>query len=106
MTEAMQIPSGVTYYTLTKEQLNDYAKEVAKNVLMEFGVEFDEVKAKFTPDTKNEFKPLDYWLKKLNVNRSTVWRWQQQGLVTPRHVGRKLFFCQADFDLLFANQKA
>lgn len=107
MTEAIQNPSvGVTYYTLSDEQLRDYAKEVAKNVLMEFGVEFDKEQAKFTPDTKNEYKPLDFWLKKLNVNRSTVWRWQKQGLITPRYVGKKLFFCQADIDELFAHQKS
>ena len=99
MTEAIQKPSGgVTYYTLSDEQLRDYAKEV--------GVEFNEEQAKFTPDTKNEYQPLAYWLKKLNVNRSTVWRWQKQGLVTPRYVGKKLFFCQADIDELFAHQKS
>ena len=101
MKEVMQHPQGVTYYAMTKEQLDDYAKEVAKNVLMEFGVEFDDDKAKFTPDTKNEYKPLEYWLQKMNVNRTTVWRWQKQGLLTPRYVGKKLYYCQADFDEMF-----
>jgi len=105
MTEAMQNPQGVTYYTVTKEQLDYFGKEIAKNVLMEFGVEFDEVKAKFTPDRKNEYMPLDYWLQKLNVNRTTVWRWQKQGLLTPRYVGKKLFFRQIDFDELFEKPK-
>lgn len=105
MTEAMQTPQGVTYYTVTKEQLDYFGKEIAKNVLMEFGVEFDEVKAKFTPDRKNEYMPLDYWLQKLNVNRTTVWRWQKQGLLTPRYIGKKLFFRQIDFDELFEKQK-
>ena len=105
MLDAMQPQSGVTYFTLTKEQLYDYAKEVAKNVLSEFGVNFDEDKAKFTPDRTKELRPLSYWLKKLNVNRSTVWRWQKQGLLTPRYVGKKLFFRQLDFDELFERQK-
>lgn len=106
MTGTIQNPSGgVTYYTLSGEQLHDYAREVAKNVLMEFGVEFDEVKAKFTPDTKNEYKPLEHWLQKMNVNRTTVWRWQKQGLLTPRYVGKKLFFRQIDFDELFEKLK-
>ena len=106
MAEAMQIPQGVTYYTVTKEQLDYFGKEIAKNVLMEFGVEFDEQKAQFTPDTKNELRPLTYWLKKMNVNRSTMWRWQKQGLISPHYMGKKLFFCQADFDEMFAKQEA
>lgn len=105
MIEAMQPSQGVTYYTVTKEQLDYFGKEIAKNVLMEFGVEFDEAKARFTPDTKDEYKPLDYWLQKMNVNRTTVWRWQKQGLITPRYIGKKVFFCQADFDELFERQK-
>ncbi len=95
----------VTYISLTKEQIYDFAKEVAKNVLMEFGVEFDKEQAKFTPDTKNEYMPLEFWLKKLNVNRSTVWRWQKQGLVTPRYIGKKVFFRQIDFDECFNKAK-
>lgn len=101
----MQPQSSVTYFTLTKEQLDDYAKEVTKNVLSQFGVNFDEDKAKFTPDRTNELRPLSFWLKKLNVNRTTVWRWQKQGLIKPRCIGKKVFFCQRDFDQMFAEQK-
>lgn len=101
----MQQQQAVTYITLTKEQLSDYSRELAKNILLDFGVTFDEVKAIFTPDTKDEYKPLSYWMKKMNVNRTTIWRWQQNGLITPRYIGKKLFFRQRDFDEMFAKQK-
>ncbi len=106
MADVLQNPSGgVTYYTFTKEQLDYHAKEVAKNVLIELGVNFDEQKAKFTTDTSNELRPLTYWLAKMNVNRSTIWRWQQEGRITPTHIGKKVFFRQRDFDDMFAREK-
>lgn len=96
---------SVIYYTLTEAQLYDYSREFAKNILLDFGVTFDDVKAHFTPDTKDEYKPLSYWMKKMNVNRTTIWRWQQNGLITPHYIGKKLFFCQRDFDEMFKNEK-
>ncbi len=96
---------SVIYYTLTEAQLYDYSREFAKNILLDFGVNFDEAKAHFTPETKDEYKPLAYWLKKMNVNRSTIWRWQQEGLITPTYMGKKLFFCQTDFDEMFKKKK-
>ena len=104
MQQTQQQPS-VTYLTLTREQLYDYSRELAKNILMDFGVNFDDVKAHFTPDDKGEYKPLNYWLKKINVNRSTIWRWQQEGKITATYVGKKIFFCQRDFDEMFAKEK-
>ena len=104
MLQTQQQPA-VTYLTLTKEQLYDYSRELAKNILLDFGVTFDEIKAHFTPDTKDEYKPLSYWMAKMNVNRSTIWRWEQDGLITARRIGKKLYFCQRDFDEMFAKKK-
>ena len=105
MMQTMQQQPSVAYYALTEEQLEQYAKEVARNVLCEFGVSFDEQKARFTPDTKDEYQPIDYWLRKMNVNRSTLWRWAKDGKITPRHVGKKVYYCQRDFDELFMREK-
>ena len=100
-----QQQSAVTYLTLTREQLYDYSRELAKNILTGFGVEFDDAKAHFTANTKDEYKPVTYWQKKMDVNRSTIWRWQKEGKITPKYVGKKLFFRQRDFDELFAKEK-
>ena len=97
----MQQQAAVTYLTMTREQLYDYSREFAKNILLDFGVNFDEAKARFSADTKDEYKPLAYWMKKMNVNRTTIWRWQQNGLIKPHYMGKKLFFCQRDFDEMF-----
>ena len=105
MEQQIQQQPAITYITLTKDQLHDFGRDLAKSLLVEFGVNFDEAKAHFTPDDSKEYKPLNYWLKKMNVNRSTIWRWQQDGLVTPTYMGKKLFFCQADFDAMFAKKK-
>lgn len=101
MTQTMQQQPSVAYYTLTEPQLRYFVNESVKATLQEIGFNFDEAKARFTTDTKDEFKPLAYWLKKMNVNRSTIWRWQQEGLIKPTYMGKKLFFCQNDFDEMF-----
>lgn len=46
---------------------------------------------------KEELRPLEYWTKRLNVNRSTLWRWEQQGKVMPTRLGGKIFYKQSDF---------
>ena len=99
MQQAME--SSVVYHTFTDEQLHRLVEETVTTTLQKFGVDFDEAKAQFTPDTKNEYKPVAYWEKKLNVNRTTIWRWCKQGIIEPTHMGKKLFFCQADFDGVF-----
>lgn len=97
---------SVTYLTMTKEQLYDYSRELAKNILLGFGVNFDEAKAHFTADDTDEYKPLAFWMRKLNVNRSTIWRWQKEGLIKPCYIGKKLFFRQKDFNEMFSKKSA
>lgn len=94
----------VIYHTFTDEQIKGLVEEAVTTTLQKFGVDFDDAKARFTPDTKDEYKPLSYWLQKMNVNRSTLWRWQKEGRITPRYVGKKLFFRQRDFDEMFAKE--
>ena len=83
MTQTMQQQPSVTYYTLTEPQLRYFVNESVKATLQEIGFNFDEAKARFAPDTKGEYKPLKYWMGKLNVTRTTLWRWKGQGLITP-----------------------
>ena len=95
----------VVYHTFTDEQLHSLVEETVTTTLQKFGVDFDEAKAHFTSDNRNEPKPIAYWQKKLNVNRTTIWRWTQTGNLKPTYMGKKVFFCQSDFDKLFEKMK-
>ena len=103
ITEQQQ--GAVTYYMLTDSQLRQLAEEASKSVLAKCGVNTEEVREKMLMDDKSEYKPISYWLKKLDVNRTTVWRWAREGKIIPTYMGKKIFFCQADFDQMFAKSK-
>ena len=99
-----QQKGALAYIMLTEAQLRQVAEDGARTVLERFGVNTEEVRDKLILDDKDEYKPVSYWLKKMDVNRTTIWRWQKEGLITPRYVGRKVFFRQTDFDQMFAIQ--
>lgn len=101
-----QQQQSVAYFMVTEDQLRQVAEEGARFVLEKYGVNTDEIREKMVINDKDEYRPVSYWLKKLDVNRTTVWRWQRDGLITPRYIGKKLFYCQADFDQMFAKQEA
>ena len=102
MLESVQ--QAVTYYTLTEQQLNNIVSRSVTQTLEGLGISLNHDKTKLT-NSKDEYKPIAYWLKELNVDRSTLWRWQEKGYITPTRMGRKLFFCQKDFDKMFEMRK-
>lgn len=101
-----QQQQSVAYFMVTEDQLRQVAEEGARFVLEKYGVNTDEIREKMVINDKDEYRPVSYWLKKLDVTRTTIWRWSRDGLITPRYVGKKLFYCQADFDQMFAKQEA
>lgn len=101
-----QQQGAVTYLMVTEAQLRQIAEDSAKSVLEQFGISGNEVRDKLTVDDKDEYRPLVYWMGKMHVNRSTLWRWQKDGLITPKYVGKKLFFRQRDFDEMFTQREA
>lgn len=46
---------------------------------------------------KQELKPLSYWLKKKNLDRTTVWRWEQEGKIRLTRIGRKIYASEETF---------
>ena len=100
-----QQKGALAYIMLTEAQLRQVAEDGARAILEKFGVNTEEVRDKLILDDKEEYKPVSYWLKKMDVNRTTIWRWQKEGLITPRYVGRKVFFRQTDFDQMFVKSK-
>lgn len=74
---------------ITASQLRDFAEYV-----MERQREQD---ARENLADKEELRPLEYWCDKLNVSRSTLWRWEQQGKVMPTRLGGKVYYKASDF---------
>lgn len=46
---------------------------------------------------REELRPLEYWADKLKVNRSTLWRWEQQGKITSTRLGGRVYYKASDF---------
>lgn len=46
---------------------------------------------------KQELKPLSYWLAKKNLDRSTIWRWEQEGKIRLTRIGRKIYASEETF---------
>lgn len=82
----------VAYYMLTEEQLCSLGHEIARNVLTEYGVSLNEGR-----DRNDELRPIAYWLDKLGVDRSTLWRWEKMGVVRPYRIGKRIFYRESDF---------
>lgn len=93
---------AVPFILVTEAQLRQVAEDGARSVLERFGIKTDEVKEKFHSQDKSEYRPLAYWMERLGVNRSTMWRWEKDGLITGKRMGKKIYFCQRDFDAMFA----
>lgn len=93
---------SVSYYALTEEQLRSIVSESVKATLAEVGFDFDVTRERLVSDPKSEHKPLAYWLKKLNIDRSTLWRREKEGLISPTRMGSKVFLCQNDVDEMFS----
>lgn len=100
-----QQQQSVAYFMVTEDQLRQVAEEGARFVLEKYGINTDEIREKMVINDKDEYRPVSYWLKKMGVARTTIWRWVQKGLIEPKYVGKKVFFRQRDFDEMFAKSK-
>ena len=52
---------------------------------------------------ETEYLPINEVAQKLNVCKATLWRWEKEGILTPRRVGRKLLYKLTDVQLLMEN---
>ena len=95
-------PQSVTYYTLSSDQLRSLIAEGVKETLREVGFTFDKNDRLYKVEKDDEPKPVDYWVKKLGVDRATLWRRQKSGILNPTYMGKKLFFRPSDIDRMFA----
>lgn len=100
-TDTQQESKPVCYYAITEQQLRDIIKEGVKQTLHEMGYHFQNGN-KLMSSVDDEARPIDYWVKKLGVNRTTLWRRQKEGLLTPTYMGKKLFYRPSDIDRMFS----
>lgn len=91
----------VSYYALTESQIREIVSEGVKATLKEMGFSPNQMCS--TSDyKKDDALPVEYWVKKLHVNRATLWRRQKAGLLNPTYMGKKLFYRPSDIDQMFA----
>ena len=84
--------TNVAYYMLTEEQLCSLGHEIARNVLTDREVSLNE-----RHDRNDELRPIAYWVDRLSLDLSTLWRWEKKGIVRPHRIGRNLFYRESDF---------
>ena len=80
-------------YMITADQLKEYANEVAQTILngMNNG-------------NSNNLLTVDEVSKKFNVNRVTVWRWERDGLLRGKKMGRRKYYAASDIEKIINEQ--
>lgn len=86
----MKIVNGTNDVLLVKTkdlfQLCDYAFKKA----------MDEAKQEKLSE-HDQLKPVDYWVRKLQVDRTTIWRWEKAGKIHAVRMGGKPYYKATDF---------
>ncbi|MBQ8153823.1 MAG: helix-turn-helix domain-containing protein [Prevotella sp.] len=75
-------------YMITAEQLKEYAQEVAQKIL----------EGSKNVNSSDNLLTVDDVCAKFKVNRVTVWRWEQDGLLKGKRMGRRKYYAAADIE--------
>lgn len=92
MENQITIPQAI--YMITADQLKDYANEVAKTIL-------DGIS---NHNSSDNLLTVDEVSKKFKVNRITVWRWERDGLLHGKKMGRRKYYAAADIEKIINEQ--
>lgn len=76
-------------YFITDTQLEEIVENTVKKL--------KEYERRENLADKEQLRPADYWAEKLGVDRSTLWRWEKQGKISPTRIGGKVFYKASDF---------
>lgn len=85
------MPSAI--YMITDEQLKDFANEVAQTILNGMN----------NGNSKN-LLTVDEVCRKFNANRVTVWRWERDGLLKGKKMGRRKYYAASDIEKIINEQ--
>lgn len=47
---------------------------------------------------KEQLRPASYWVSKLGVDASTLWRWEKQGRIKATRLGSRVYYKASDFE--------
>ena len=47
---------------------------------------------------KEQLRPAGYWVSKLGVDASTLWRWEKQGRIKATRLGSRVYYKASDFE--------
>ena len=47
---------------------------------------------------KEQLRPASYWVSKLGVDASTLWRWKKQGRIKATRLGSRVYYKASDFE--------
>lgn len=47
---------------------------------------------------KEELRPASYWVSRLGVDASTLWRWEKQGRIKATRLGSRVYYKASDFE--------
>lgn len=47
---------------------------------------------------KEQLRPACYWVSKLGVDASTLWRWEKQGRIKATRLGSRVYYKASDFE--------
>lgn len=93
MEQRLQDNSIGGVFFITADQLEQYGMAVAQKVLEKF-------KASTTNDPTADLLTVDDVSKRLHINRVTIWRWERDGYLKPKKIGRKKYYRQSDIERL------
>lgn len=86
----MDINTNNVQYVITRDDLMEFAKELIKGASsMQHAV----------PAVKKEEEPIytaGEFARKYGVNLSTLWRWRKAGIITPIHIGGRVYYRDSD----------
>lgn len=89
-----QITMPTAIYMITAEQLKDYANEVAQTILDGMS----------NHNSSDNLLTVDEVSKKFKVNRITVWRWERDGLLKGKKMGRRKYYASNEIEKVINEQ--
>lgn len=89
-----QVTMPTAIYMITADQLKEYANEVAQTIL----------DGMTNNNSSDNLLTVDEVSKKFKVNRITVWRWERDGLLHGKKMGRRKYYAAADIEKIINEQ--
>lgn len=94
-TTSQQLIMPQAIYMITEDQLRYFANEVAQKILKDIASDNSSLNLLTVEDVCAKFK----------VNRVTIWRWENDGLLKGKRMGRRKYYATADIARLLESSE-